>query len=181
MQNDDEAASLPFRSRAPLPATLEIPRWAGAAIAGAVASGLVLGALREPSAPRALAHAAFLGAAFGYLATSLIDFAEHFRLEKLSTGRLMTFAVIPLGESLNHVATVATILFILAFSRPLPAALEARDWLVLAAPLLFLALGWRDELVYHRRRAAHREDIMHTVAHLAAGAMLSSWAVLIRL
>ena len=69
---------------------------------------------------------------------------------------------------------------VLALSRPLPSVLEPRDWFVLASPLVFLALGWRDEFVYHRRRSVHREDLMHTVAHLAAGAMLSAWAVLAR-
>jgi hypothetical protein len=44
----------------------------------------------------------------------------------------------------------------------------------LFGPLAFLVLGWRDEIVYHRLRTAHREDIMHTTAHLAAGLMLAS-------
>lgn len=178
--NPDESASIPFRERLPLPPTLRVPLWAGALIGASVCAGLLTGALAEETRVRQLAHAAFLGAGFGYLATALIDFAEHFRLEKLHSGRFTSFDVIPLGESLNHAATVGVVAGVLAFSRPLPSAIEPRDWFVLASPLLFLALGWRDEFVYHRRRSVHREDLMHTVAHLAAGAMLSAWAVLAR-
>ena len=178
--NSDDAASIPFRKRLPLPPALRVPLWAGALIGVSVCAGLVTGALEEVTLPRRLAHAAFLGAGFGYLATALIDFAEHFRLEKLHSGRYTSFDVIPLGESLNHAATVGVVAGVLALSRPLPSVLEPRDWFVLASPLVFLALGWRDEFVYHRRRSVHREDLMHTVAHLAAGAMLAAWAVLAR-
>ena len=38
-----------------------------------------------------------------------------------------------------------------------------------------IPLGWRDELVYHRQRTDHREDMFHTVGHLAAGVMLTSF------
>jgi hypothetical protein len=63
----------------------------------------------------------------------------------------------------------------LALVRPLDRKrLRARDWFTISAPGIFLALGWRDELKFHRRRSAHREDLMHTVAHLAAGVMLAS-------
>jgi len=64
---------------------------------------------------------------------------------------------------------------LLTLARPLPPSLKMRDYLVLASPALFLVLGWRDELVYHRRRCVHREDIMHTVSHLAAGVMMCSF------
>ena len=106
---------------------------------------------------------------------SLLDFWEHFRLEKAATGRWWSMTVLPLGETLNHSATGLVIISIFVLARPLPAALAPRDWLVVCAPAIFLALGWRDEVVYHRRRCAHREDIMHTVAHLAAGVMMCTY------
>jgi hypothetical protein len=55
-----------------------------------------------------------------------------------------------------------------------PPVLEPRDWLCLVAPGIFLVLGWYDEVVYHRRRCEHREDIMHTISHLAGGVMLTA-------
>jgi hypothetical protein len=58
-------------------------------------------------------------------------------------------------------------------ARPLPAPPAARDLFVLAAPLVFLALGWWDEVAYHRRRAAHREEVLHALSHLAGGALLA--------
>lgn len=140
--------------------------------------GVVAGALAERSAPRAVVHATFLGSAFGYLATSLLDFALHFRLERQRTGRWLGFTVVPKGESVNHVATVATLVSLLALSRQPPRHPAWRDRWTLAAPAVFLALGWRDELVYHRRRTDHREDMLHTVAHLAAGVMLTSFTAL---
>jgi hypothetical protein len=80
------------------------------------------------------------------------------------------------GGTANHLATISVLIATLLLARPLPRErLAPRDWFVLFAPGLFLALGWRDELVYHRRRAVHREDMMHTVAHLAAGAMLAGF------
>ncbi|MCA1662998.1 MAG: hypothetical protein LC659_01740, partial [Myxococcales bacterium] len=120
-------------------------------------------------------RAIFFASAFAYLVLSLLDFWEHFRLEKAATGRFWSMTVLPLGETLNHMATGLVVIAIFVLARPLPATLAARDWLVLLAPALFLALGWRDEIVYHRRRCAHREDIMHTVAHLAAGVMICTY------
>jgi hypothetical protein len=37
------------------------------------------------------------------------------------------------------------------------------------APAVFLALGWAEELIYHRRRTPHRENLIHTTEHLAEG------------
>jgi hypothetical protein len=146
----------------------------------AVAIALVAGAaggavLSAGSAPYRLLRAIFFASAFGYLVLSLLDFWEHFRLEKAATGRWWSMSVLPVGETLNHAATGAVIIALFVLARPLPPSLAARDWFVLAAPALFLALGWRDEMVYHRRRCAHREDIMHTVAHLAAGVMMCTY------
>ncbi len=154
-----------------VPRGLQIPRWLGATVAGAVAAGPLLGlATRGASWQLRAARSIFFGAAFGYLTTSLVDFGEHFRMEKEVTGRYLRAAVVPLGETLNHAGTIATVVTSLAVARPITRSRVREAWTLLA-PALFLALGWRDELVYHRKRATHREDIMHTVSHLAAGVM----------
>src|SRR4029077_15026422 len=106
--------------------------------------------MRAESDPVRLARAVFIGAAYGYLTVSLVDFAEHYRLEHALTGRWTTFRAVPLGESINHAATIAVIVGMLALARPVPAVPTWGDWLWLAAPLVYMALGWRDELVYHR-------------------------------
>ena len=157
------------------PADVRIPAPLGLALGAVVATGVAVGIALETTARTRILRATFLGSAFGYLAVSLVDFAEHFRLEKEKSGRYMTFTVVPPGETANHVATVATLASILAFSRAPKARSTARDVAVLAAPALFLALGWRDEFVYHRRRSVHREDMMHTISHLAAGVMLTAF------
>jgi len=84
-------------------------------------------------------------------------------------------SVVPPGETLNHMGTGAVVILLFVLARPLPPSPAARDWLVVCAPALLLALGWRDELVYHRRRSAHREDMLHTVAHLASGVMICTF------
>ena len=167
----------PYRERAPLPAELRMPRLVAIGVPLLIAAGVALGLFREGREP-ALVRASFFGSAFGYLGVSLFDFWEHFRLEKAATGRWWAATVVPIGETLNHTATGLVVIAFLVLARPLPSPIEPRDWFCLSAPVVFLALGWRDELVYHRRRAAHREDIMHTVAHLAAGAMLCSFALM---
>lgn len=155
---------------------LRVPPWLAAAIAGSVALGPIAGlASRRAPGRLGLVRTIFFSSAFGYLVTSLADFAEHFRLEKEVTGRYFGATVVPPGETLNHAATIATVLSSLALVRPPPRRLRARDLWSLAAPGIFLALGWRDEFVYHRKRSTHREDMMHTIPHLAAGIM---WAAL---
>jgi hypothetical protein len=173
-----------FRTKTPR--EVRIPWWLGLTI-GAVTLGgavygwrqrqkTVIGAGENPPAPQRAAQAVFIGAGMGYLTTSLVDFWEHFRLEKEETGRYWSFQVVPPGETLNHLSTISILLGLFALARPLPRQrLEPRDWFVLLGPSLFLSLGWRDELVYHRRRAAHREDMMHTIAHLAVGVMLTGF------
>jgi hypothetical protein len=174
MATEDPEAALPFRDRPARPA-VAVPAPLAAAVALAVAAGLAAGALSSAAPALRLLRAIFFGSAFGYLGVSLLDFWEHFRLEKVATGRLLAATVIPVGETINHALTTAVIVLLFALARPLPPSLALRDWFTLAAPALFLALGWRDEIVYHRRRAVHREDMMHTVAHLAAGVMMCTF------
>ena len=167
----------PYRERGPLPDELRVPRPIAIGVPLAIAAGVALGVLLDGPEP-ALVRASFFAAAFAYLGVSLFDFWEHFRLEKVATGRWWSATVVPIGETLNHTATGVVVIAFLVLARPLPPVLAPRDFICLSAPIVFLALGWRDELVYHRRRAVHREDIMHTVAHLAAGAMLCSFALM---
>ena len=167
---------LPFAERARPDAALRPAAAIVAAVAVAVVAGAAAGATLSTGAPAyRLLRAIFFASAFAYLVLSLLDFWEHFRLERAATGRWWSMTVLPPGETLNHTATGAVIVALFVLARPLPSLPAARDWFVLASPAIFLALGWRDELVYHRRRCAHREDIMHTVAHLAAGVMMCSY------
>ena len=167
---------LPFARRARPEAALRPSLPLVAAVAVALAAGGAGGAaLSVGPAPYRLLRAIFFASAFAYLVLSLLDFWEHFRLERAATGRWWSMTVLPPGETLNHTATGAVIVAMFVLARPLPALPAPRDWFVLTAPALFLALGWRDEVLYHRRRCAHREDIMHTVAHLAAGVMMCTY------
>lgn len=169
----------PFAELRLLPAELTVPRWLGVLLALVMAGGAALGLATAGGRPGlVLIRPIFFAAAFGYATVSLVDFWEHARLEKLLTGRYLESQAVPPGETINHVLTTLTIVAILVLARPLPRLLAARDWFVLGAPALFLALAWRDELVYHRRRAARRENLMHTVAHLAAGMMLAAFYVM---
>ena len=166
----------PFAERDSPDATLRPSALVVAAIGVALVAGVALGALAStgPLPYRAL-RAIFFAAAFAYAVLSSLDFWEHFRLERAATGRWWSMTVLPPGETINHAATGAVIIALFVLARPLPRELAARDWFVLVSPALFLLLGWRDEIVYHRRRCAHREDIMHTVAHLAAGVMMCTY------
>ena len=143
-----------------------------------IVAGLASGFRAERSPQKRVVHATFLGSAMAYLTTSLLDFALHFRMERERSGRWLAFRVIPAGETANHLLTIATLVSILVLSRAPRRRPAARDWWSLAAPGAFLALGWRDEIVYHRRRSDHREDMLHTTAHLAAGVMLTSFTAL---
>lgn len=159
------------------PREVRIPSALGWGLALSALAGLAYGAWAPGPLPFRVARAVMHGAGALYLAVSLVDFAEHFRLEKEASGRWLAWTAVPVGETVNHVLTVLVLLSFLVLARPLRPPLAARDWWALVAPAAFLALGWRDELVYHRRRCAHREDIMHTTAHLAAGTMLTAFAV----
>ncbi len=168
-----EPAPRPYAEIREPPPGLRVPPLLGTLVGAAVAAGPIIGAAsRRAPPPVRVVRSIFWSAALGYLVTSLADFAEHFRLEKAATGRYLASTVVPVGETLNHAATVATVVASLALARPVRRRrLGARDQWLLAAPGVFLALGWRDEFVYHRKRSTHREDMMHTIPHLAAGIM----------
>lgn len=168
-----ERAPRPWAEIREPPPGLRIPPLWGTLVGAALAVGPIVGASsRRAPRPVRVVRSIFWSAALGYLVTSLADFAEHFRLEKAATGRYLASTVIPPGETLNHAATIATVVTTLALARPVRRRrLRARDLWLLAAPGLFLALGWRDEFVYHRKRSTHREDMLHTIPHLAAGVM----------
>jgi hypothetical protein len=167
---------LPFAARAPLPPSLRPSALVVVAVSVALVGGVALAlASTAGAAPYRALRAIFLASAFANAVLSTLDFWEHFRLERAATGRWWSMTVLPPGETLNHAATGAVIVALFVLARPLPPALAPRDWFVVMTPAIFLALAWRDEIVYHRRRCAHREDIMHTVAHLAAGVMMCTY------
>lgn len=167
-----------FGHRAPTPDELRIPRSLIGWVLVAILAGAALGIWLGDGAARAAVRSSFYAAGFVYLVVSIFDFKEHFRLEMLATGRRLSWVVVPWGETINHVLTGLVLLGLFVLARPIHPPLAARDWYSVLAPGLFFVLGWRDELVYHRRRAAHREDIMHTTAHLAAAAMLASFVAM---
>src|SRR5437764_904213 len=78
---------LPFSARARADATLRPSAAMVALVAGAVVAGAVGGVMLSTGVPayRAL-RAVFFGSALAYLVLSLLDFWEHFRLEKAATG-----------------------------------------------------------------------------------------------
>lgn len=163
-----------FDALAPVPEALRAPRrWALVFAAAALGALVAVAPWRAPVWPEAVARAGLALSLVAYLAASLLDLAEHFRLEREVSGRWLSWQAIPLGESGVHLAVTGVLIGAVALARPLPPEPALRDAFVLASPLLFLGLGWWDELAYHRRRALHREDILHTLSHLAAGALLA--------
>jgi hypothetical protein len=168
----------PFHERGELDRSLRVPVVIAIVVLIAMLCGVVFGASTAETTALKLVRAVFFASAFAYLVVSLFDFWEHFRLEKLATGRYLAWKVVPVGETINHLATGTTVVLFLVLGRPIQGGLTVRNVFLLTAPAIFLALGWRDELVYHRRRTAHREDIMHTVAHLAAGTMMATFATM---
>lgn len=170
-------AARPFNEVRVIPAELRVPLWFGFSLAAVTVAGAVMGWVSGNGAvgsPERFTNGAFFSSLYAFVAVSLLDIWEHFRLEKHVSGRYCHWTVIPTGESIIHMLIGAVLVVIIALARPMQTPLEERDWLVLIGPLLFLSLGWCDELIYHRRRALHREDILHTLSHLAAGAMLVS-------
>ncbi len=164
-----------FDALGPLPAALRIPRrWAALAVAALAGALLASSPWSAPTWREAVTRAGLALALVAYLGVSLLDLAEHFRLEREVSGRWFGWQAVPLGESCVHVALTCVLIAACVLARPLPAQPAPRDLFVLASPILFSGLGWWDELAFHRRRAAHREDILHTLSHLAAGALLAS-------
>jgi len=144
----------PFRAM-PLPPSVRIPRWLALALGGALSAGLPVAL--APSTPRRTRAVRGLlwSTALSWALLTALDAAEHFRLEKAVTGRWLRFVAVPPSESLLHAAILATNLSALALARP-PRSRRggrARRTFRAIGPAVFLALGWLDELVYHRRRA----------------------------
>ncbi len=168
-------AARPFREVRRLPPELRLPRGFVVSLTAVLAAGAAIGfASGGESLMGRVAEASFRASFFAYLLVSSLDLMEHFRLEKYVTGRYIGFTVVPFAETLVHGAIVTTLAAMITFVRPISGTPELRDWAILLSPLVFLALGWFDELFFHRRRALHREDILHTISHLAAGTMLVS-------
>ncbi|GAB5547026.1 MAG: hypothetical protein SangKO_067860 [Sandaracinaceae bacterium] len=156
-----------------MPEELRIPPRFVLGVLAACAAGIVVGIVwTDGPAVRRAVGATFYASLYAWIAVAVIDGREHLRLEKHVTGSYFSCVVVPVGESVLHGALALTVAGLVFLARPLPEVIELRDWFVLLAPVLFLALGWSDELIYHRRRALHREDILHTVSHLASGTML---------
>src|SRR4051812_32901804 len=110
------------------PPAVRLPGWLGGGIGAATLGGALYGWLRrrrtrlgageDPPAPQRAAQGVFFGAGMGYLTTSLLDFWEHFRLEREATGRYWGFSAVPPGETLNHLATISTLLGLFGLARP---------------------------------------------------------------
>ncbi|MDE0887389.1 MAG: hypothetical protein OSB70_17845 [Myxococcota bacterium] len=115
--------------------------------------------------------ACFCASTAAYIFVVALDFNEHVRLEKFVTGRWLGWKVVPLGESALHFGIVGCLVVALSMSFHFT-ALDRIG--VLIATIGFFGLGWCDELIYHRRRALHREDILHTVSHLTGGAVFAT-------
>jgi hypothetical protein len=174
----DEPAR-PWEDHRALPAHLRPTRAAWAALCVALVGGFSLGLALPADHPlQRLARAAAYASGAAYFVISYVDFREHFLLEKAVTGRWWSARALPLGETLNHAGSGITLLSLLLLARPVVDAPTARDLVVFGLAPLFLVLGLRDEFVFHRRRSSHREDLMHTTAHLAGGAFIASWLVL---
>lgn len=161
----------PFRETRLEPA-LRIPRWLALAIGGALALGPVLAGARrgEPGRVRAL-RAILISSAAAYAVNFVLDSAEHFRLEKAATGHYLRWIAVPLGESALHLAVLVDLLTAMATARRPRRRMRGREVGMLLAPALFLAVGWLDELAYHRRRVPLREELIHATEHIAEGTM----------
>ncbi len=151
---------------------MRIAPWVTVATVAALAAGPLIGVARRrsPAAVRVLSSV-LISSGLAYAVTVVLDSAEHFRLERAATGHWLRWKVVPLSESALHASILMVNASALMLARPPRRPLAPRDWWVLVAPAVFLALGWADELRYHRRRAPHREDIIHTTEHLAEGVM----------
>jgi hypothetical protein len=159
----------------PMPRTLAVPRSLGALLAGGISTAALAGFSRRrgPLAERVL-RSILYGSTAAWAISSGLDMAEHLRLEKEVTGSYLHARALPLSESFVHAGIILTNLSALLLARPLRRRLGLLDAWLLAAPAVFLAFGWADEIGYHRRRAPHREEVIHAVEHLAEGIMWTS-------
>ncbi|MCH2174052.1 hypothetical protein MK489_24995 [Myxococcota bacterium] len=167
-----ERHAQPFEAVRALAPELRVPPSLWLALASIAAMGFVVGGLSASHLGRSTwAFACFCAsiASYGFVAT--LDLKEHLRLEKFVTGRFVAWTVIPLGESALHVGIVGCLLLAVSITLSQPALGSSP---LLLATLGFFGLGWLDELLYHRRRALHREDILHTVSHLTGGAVFAT-------
>lgn len=175
MTDDLESAPRPF-STFSVPSSARIPRSLALLFASTVASGpLAAIAGRKVPLPARILRGILVSAASAWALLTAVDHAEHLRLEKKATGRYLRWSVVPPGESALHLGLLATNTSALLLARPIRRPMGPADLWLLAAPAVFLALGWSDELIFHRKRAPHREHMIHTTEHLAEGVM---WAAL---
>jgi hypothetical protein len=154
-----------------VPRSTHVPRWTWLAIIAAAAAPLGAWLTHRKPAPIKVLRATLFASTLAYLGTVALDFAEHFRLEKEATGSYFRWVAVPLSESVVHASILLTNFSAFLLARPVRRVRRPSDAWILVAPGVFLALGWIDELVYHRRRSPHREDIIHTTEHLAEGVM----------
>ena len=168
----------PFSEVLELPPELKWPKWFPAVLVVMTAAGIAVGFLTSHQGTFVtLSNALYYAALFVYVAVSLLDLWEHFRLEKYVTGKYINFVVVPIGESILHGAIVTVLILFTQLAHPLAENSFLLNLFLLLAPVIFLCLGWMDELFYHRRRALHKEDILHTVSHLAAGTMMAALVI----
>ena len=141
-----------------------------------IVGGVIYGSFFvESMAPgQRFCNAVFYGSLYAYLAVVSLDLIEHFKLEKFVSGSYFMPVVIPWMETVLHGLIGLTIALVISLARPIHTPLASRDWLLIILPVAFLFLGWADEVFFHRKRALHREDILHTTSHLVAGVMLVS-------
>ena len=166
-----EIDARPFRELA-VPPSVRVPGWLGVLFGAAAATGPVVGLLdRRAPLARRVVRSTLVGSTAVYAVSALLDLVEHLRLEKGATGRLLSCEIVPRTETAVHAALIATNLSVLGLVRPLRRPMGLREGWILLAPVVFLALGWADELVYHRKRAPRRENVIHAVEHLAEGVM----------
>src|SRR5438105_1475807 len=102
----------PFRELRAIPVELRVPPSAWIAVGVSIALGVTLGAATGESLAHRIVRAVFFGSALPYLTISIIDFREHFLLERALTGRALSSQAVPLGETLNHLITIATLVSI---------------------------------------------------------------------
>jgi hypothetical protein len=155
-----------------LPPGLRVPPFLWVALGSISCAGFFFGLLYAESFNRSTwPFACFCASIAAYIFVVALDMNEHIRLEKIVTGRWLGWKVVPLGESALHFGIVGCLVTALSISF-YPTGLDSAA--VLIATIGFFGFGWCDELLYHRRRALHREDILHTVSHLTGGAVFAT-------